>query len=546
MMRIKSTIIAFFLLVSFQCVFSQLSENERFDVTKHLDVYNSIVKELNLHYVDSLDMKDLGLNNINALTSSLDPYTTYIPEEDMLDFQFQTTGEYGGIGSIISMKDGQVIVLEPYEGMPADVMGLQPGDVILEIDGVSMKDQTTLYASERLKGLPNTIVKVKIQRIGEKKPREISITRKRIHVDQVAYYTVLEGGVGYIHLSGFMTESAQSVKAALLDLTQNHHINSLIFDVRDNGGGSVDECLEMLNFFLPKGELLLSMRGKSKQMDRTYRSTQEPLEPTLPLAVLVNHNSASASEIFSGAIQDLDRGIIIGQRTYGKGLVQSTRPLPYNGQLKLTISKYYIPSGRCIQAINYAKRNEDGSLSAIPDSLTNVFYTAKGRPVKDGGGILPDIVMDKDTIPTMLYYMEGDLIFFDFVSQWRQSHPKISSPADFEVTDELYEEFKEFVKKKDFTYDRQSEKVMASLKRIMEFEGYMDTASEEFQALENKLKPNLDGDLERHKDEISYWLGKQIMKQYYYNKGAIIYSLKMDEEVKRAIKELTNYSLNLD
>lgn len=538
-MRIKLAIITLLAVISFQSA-SALSENERFDVTKYLDVYNSIIKELNLYYVDSLDMKDLGIRNIAALTHSLDPYTEYIPEEDMLDFRFQTTGEYGGIGSVISMKEGQVIVLEPYEGMPADVSGLLPGDVILEIDGVSMKEQTTSFASERLKGLPNTVVKVKIQRIGETKPREISITRQRIHIDQVTYYTVLEGGVGYIYLSGFMTESAQSVKAALMDLTENHHINSLIFDVRDNGGGSVDECLEMLNFFLPKGELLLSMRGKSKQMDRTYRSTKEPLYPTLPLAVLVNHNSASASEIFSGAIQDLDRGVVVGQRTYGKGLVQSTRPLPYNGQLKLTISKYYIPSGRCIQAINYAKRNDDGSLSAIPDSLTTVFYTANGRPVKDGGGILPDIVLDKKNIPTMLYYLEGDLVFFDFVTQWRQSHPRIASPADFVVTDELYDEFKAFVKSKDFTYDRQSEKVMASLKKVMEFEGYMDTASEEFQALENKLKPDLESDLERYKEEISQWLGMQIMKQYYYHKGKIIYTLKTDEEVKRAMEELSS------
>ena len=519
---------------------AQLTENQRFKTAKNLDIYNTLVKELMLYYVDTIDIEKSTRMNIDYFLRQLDPYTEYIPEEDMQDFQFQTTGEYGGIGSIISMRDNRIIIVEPYEGMPAALAGLIPGDEILEIDGESMNGKTTTYASEHLKGQPNTQVKIKYLPLSGEEAKEITIKRQRIHIDPVTYFGVLEEGIGYIYLSSFTVQSAQVVKEALLNLVNNHKIKSLVFDVRNNGGGSVEDCLEVLNFFIPKGELLLSMKGRIEKQNRTYYTTHNPLFPNLPIAVLVNGNSASASEILSGAIQDLDRGSVIGSRTYGKGLVQTTRDLPSDGRLKLTIAKYYIPSGRCIQAVDYAQRDENGRVSYIPDSLTTVYYTKNGRPVKDGAGILPDIVMEEEKMPTIIYYLEGESIFFDFVTQWRKTHPQIASPAEFEVTDEIYVAFKNFVKSKDFTYDRQSAKAMESLKKIMEFEGYMEPASTEFQALENKLKPDLDRDLELYKKQISKYLGIQLMKQYNYAKGMLQYSLKDDPEVKKAIETLKN------
>ena len=545
-MKIMRSVLIVFVFLSLNHSFklyAQLSEKQRFEIAKNLDIFNSVFKELNLYYVDTLDVEKIMQGNIYSMLQQLDPYTEYIPEEDMSDFQFQTTGEYGGIGAIISSRNGKITIIEPYMGMPADLAGLIPGDVILEIDGVSMEGQTTSFASERLKGQPNTTLSLKIQHLDEKKPRLLTIERKRIHIDPITYYGVLKNGIGYIYLSAFTTQSAQAVKEALIDLRKNHQIHSLIFDLRDNGGGVVEECLDMLNFFLPKGELLLSMRGKIKQLDRTYRATQSPIEPDLPLAILVNGNSASASEILSGTIQDLDRGVVIGTRTYGKGLVQTTREIPYGGRLKLTTSKYYIPSGRCIQAIDYAQRDSDGKVFYIPDSLTTVYRTARNRPVKDGCGILPDTVVEDPKIPTIIYYLEGNSIFFDFIVQWRKKHPKIAPPSEFVLTDDIYNEFKAFVKSKDFTYDRQSEKALESLKKIMEFENYYNSASSEFQALENKLKPDLERDLELHKEQISKRLAMRIMQQYYYARGQWIYVLRDDAVLNKAMEILSNKEL---
>jgi carboxyl-terminal processing protease len=545
-MRIKRILIIVFtglFIHHTTALYSQLSEKQHFEISKQMDIFNALFNELNLFYVDTLDVEKVIQNDIAYMLQQLDPYTEYIPEENMQDFQFQTTGEYGGIGAVISLKNDKIIISEPYQGMPAALAGLIPGDEIMAIDGISMEGQATSFASEHLKGQPETDVKIKYRRLGEKKPREITIARKRIHINPVTYYGVLDGKTGYIYLSGFTAESAFAFKEALLDLTNNRHIQSLIVDVRDNGGGVVEDCLEMLNFFLPKGELLLSMKGKVKQIDRTYRATQAPIQPDLPLVILVNGNSASASEILSGTIQDLDRGIIIGTRTYGKGLVQSTRQLPYDGKLKVTTSKYYIPSGRSIQAIDYANRDEEGRGSSIPDSLTTVYYTQHHRPVRDGGGILPDYVVEEDKTPNLIYYMEANALFFDFVTQWREKHPKIASPSEFVLTDELYDEFKEFAKTKDFTYDHQSERAMASLKKIMEFEDYYEAASTEFQALENKLKPDLTRDLELYKTQIAKHLAMQIMKQYYYAQGQLIYELRDDKVLTKALTVLQDKAL---
>jgi len=326
-------------------------------------------------------------------------------------------------------------------------------------------------------------------------------------------------------------------------LKTNKGIESLIIDVRDNGGGVVENCLEILNYFLPKGELLLTMKGKFHQLDRTFRATQQPIAPNIPLVVLVNQSSASASEILAGTLQDLDRAVIIGTRTYGKGLVQSPRPLPYNGELKVTTAKYYIPSGRNIQAIDYSHRNEDGNASYVPDSLTSVFHTSKGRLVRDGGGITPDFVVEEKKTSTIAYYLDRDNLFFDFVTGWRAKHPQIASPEQFVLSDDIYEAFKTFVQSKNFTYDRQSEDALKNLKEIMDFEGYLPSASEEFTALENKLKPDLNRDLEYHKSELSNILAKQIMQHYYYDKGEIIYSLRDDNVLNKAKEVLSDKNL---
>lgn len=523
--------------------YAQLSEQQHADMAKNMDVLNSILKEVAIHYVDSVNVEKLVEDAIAGLMQSLDPYSEYISTKEIPDFQFMTTGEYGGIGSVISMRENEIIIREPYEGMPAALAGLIPGDRILSINGESMEGKDTKYASDKLKGQPNTPLTLTIQRIGESKPREIKLERKRVHVDPVIYYGVMEGGIGYISLSSFTVESAQSVKNALLDLVNNHHISSLIFDVRDNGGGVVEECLEMLNFFLPKGDLLLSMKGKIQQYDKTYRATQSPLEPDLPLVILVNGNSASASEIIAGTLQDLDRAVIVGNKTFGKGLVQSTRPLPYGNQLKLTTAKYYIPSGRSIQRIDYTNRATTGQANAIPDSLTMVYFTKNNRPVRDGGGILPDFIIEEEKMASMIFYLELQSVFFDFVAQWRAKNPSIPSPKEFQLSDETYEEFKEYVKSKKFSYDVQSEKYLETLEKAMELEGYMELASEEFQALQKKLKPDLDRDLELHKDLISKYLAMHIMRQYYYAKGQLIYELRDDEVLNKAREVLSDKQL---
>jgi len=546
--HLKTKVAALILVATFvsYAAQAQLSEKTHFDIAKYLDIYNALFKELNMYYVDSIDVKKTIQDNITFMLRRLDPYTEYFPEEETSSFVEQTTGEYaGGIGALISGESGNILIREPFEGMPAALAGLQAGDALLEIDGVSLEGKDSSFASEHLRGQPNTNVKIKFRRTGETKPREIVIERKRIQRNPVIYYGALPGNIGYIYLSEFTTHSASSVKDAFNDLKTNKGIKSLIIDVRDNGGGVVEDCLEILNYFLPKGDTLLTMKGKFRQLDRTYRATQQPIAPDIPIAVLVNRSSASASEILSGTLQDLDRAVIIGNRTFGKGLVQSPRQLPYNGSLKLTTAKYYIPSGRNIQAIDYSHGNDEDSISYIPDSLTSVFYTSKGRPVRNSGGITPDFVTGEKKMPTIAFYMEygNENLFFNFVTAWRIKHPQIAPPEQFVLSDSDYEAFKTFVKSKDFNYDRQSEKALASLKEVMDFEGYLPSASEEFTALENKLKPDLDRDLDFYKNVLSDRLTKEIMRQYYYAKGVVINTLRNDDDLKKAVEVLSDTNL---
>ena len=541
--RSKILIRIFLLFLILLPVEGKSQADNRFEVSKNLDVFNALVKEVDMFYVDSVDVEKTVRTGIDAMLSTLDPYTEYIPEQEMGDLKFITTGEYGGIGSFIRERDGGVYIIEPFEAMPAALAGLKAGDKLLVIDGTDLTGMTSDKVSELLKGKPNTKMTLKIQRPNEKKPRTLELIRKQVLVDQVTYYGVRNDSIGYIYLKGFTDKSAQEVKAAFEDLKKNHHIKSLVFDLRNNGGGLLDGAVQIVGMFVPKGEVVLSTKGKIKQWDRTYRTATEPLDTVMPIAVLINGGSASAAEIVSGALQDMDRAVLVGQRSFGKGLVQSTRELPYNGNLKVTMSKYYIPSGRCIQAIDYSHKNPDGSAARIPDSLTTVFNTSKGRLVRDGGGVRPDFEVEEPKVPTIMYYLVADMVAFDFATEWAQRHPSIGTIESFRFSDADYEEFKKFAKEKNFTYDRQSEKLLKNLKEVAGFEGYLDESSDEFKALEAKLTPNLDRDLDRFKDQITELLSAEIVKRYYYQKGELIQSLKKDKVLDKALEVLGNPSL---
>lgn len=521
-----------------------------FDINKNLDIFNSALREIDMFYVDSIDVSKVVRTGLDNMLNTLDPYTEYFNEEEMKEFNTQITGEYAGVGAIISYKDDKVTVIEPYENSPAAKAGLKAGDKILTIDG---KDMTkcdkvegeayalTLnsYVSSNLKGQPGTTIVVTVERQGEKKPVTLKITREKISMDIIPYYGMVSPSTGYINFSTFTDKISSDIKNAFLDL-KKQGATSIIIDVRQNGGGVLEEAVQIVNLFVPKGKIVVSTKGKLKQLDRTYRTTLEPNDTEIPLVILTSRSSASASEILAGSLQDMDRAVLIGERTFGKGLVQAPREMPYGGGLKVTTSKYYIPSGRCVQAIDYSHRNADGSAARTPDSLTTVFYTEAGRPVRDGGGVTPDIILDEIKTPSITFYLTNQYIVFDWVNNWVQKHKTISSPESFSITDEDYEDFKEFVKSKDFQYDRISEKTMASLKEVMEFEGYMKYSEAEFKALEAKLVPDLNRDMETFKEPITRLINAEIIRRYYFQKGVAKYDLQYDREVAKAIEVLND------
>ena len=540
MRRFFLSTIAMLLALSMQ---AQTQKDHHFEVGKHLDIFNNVYKNLELLYVDTLNPKETIGTAINAMLRSLDPYTEYYAQEDTKDLKMMLTGKYAGIGALIRkhQKLNRIVIDEPYAGMPAAEAGLKKGDVILSIDDSLMTQKDVSYVSNHLRGEPGTTFLLKVFRPSVQKEMKFKITRKNIKLPEMPYYGILEGNVGYINFNSFTQESGKEVRRAFVDL-KKQGATSLIFDLRGNGGGSEAEAVNIVNLWVPKGVTVVENRGKLKEASRNYKTTLEPVDTIMPLVVLVNGESASASEITSGALQDLDRAVIMGTRTFGKGLVQVPINLPYNTNLKVTTSKYYIPSGRCIQAINY-KHSGGGYREHIPDSLTKVFYTAGGREVRDGGGIKPDIEVKADTIPNIAFYLsatgqDSTEVMFDYVVDYIAKHPQIAKPSEFHLTDADWEEFKARVIKSGFTYDPVSKKQLDQLVKTAQFEGYYDDAKEAFDNLEKKLNHDVAVDLEKHKQVLLQVIEADIIAAYYYQAGSIESGLQYDRQVKEAQKLL--------
>ena len=525
-------------------------KNHNFEVSKNLEIFNNLFKQLDLYYVDTLDADKLVKTATGSMLNTLDPYTEYYPDDERDDLKQMLTGKYAGIGSLIhySKNEDRCIISEPFENMPAAEGGLKAGDVILSIAGKEFgpkgsqnTNEFTESVSNALRGEPGTSFIVKIQRPGEDKPREIKLTRRAIKTPPISYYGMIAENTGYIYLSSFPEGAATDVRRAVIDLKQKG-AKQLVLDLRNNGGGSMQEAIDLVNLFIGKGKAVVELKGKIKSANETYKTQREALDPDLPLAVLVNGNTASSSEITAGTLQDYDRAVVIGTRTYGKGLVQQTRPLPYDGVLKLTTSRYYIPSGRCIQAIDYSHRAANGAVNRIPDSLTNVFHTAAGRPVRDGGGIMPDSVVKVDSVANIVLYLNPGMItsdvLFNFVTEYTHRHATIDPPEKFDISDEEYENFKRYAKEHNFTYDRQSVKLLDNLKKVAKFEGY--DVAEDIKALEAKLTHNEDYDFEHWKPEIKKLLNNEIMLRYYYRRGLIRNSLNNDKTLDTALAVLNN------
>jgi carboxyl-terminal processing protease len=526
-----------FLILFLSVGFSTL-KNKDLELVKNLDIYYTLFRELNMFYVDETDPEELVTTSIDAMLSSLDPYTTYIPESDMDDFQFQTTGEYGGIGSLIRRSGDQVMIAEPYEGFPAARAGLRAGDLILKVDGVSTEKMGIESVSDRLKGKPDTKLTLTIKRYGVENPLQITLTREEISILNVPYYGMLDEFTGYIRITNFTTGASNEVEKAFKTLKRDHDLNSLVLDLRSNPGGLLIEAVRICNLFIDKGEMIVNTRGKMKQWDSDYITTREPLDNNIPLVILVNRGSASASEIVAGAFQDLDRGVIVGQRTFGKGLVQTSRPLKYNAQLKVTTAKYYIPSGRCIQALDYSHRNEDGSVGIIPDSLISEYKTRNGRLVYDGGGIQPDFEVKSEMLSEIAAQLYTQGMIFDFATRYRNTKDEIGSPDKFSLSDDDYSLFKAFVEERNFEFRTESEQAFADLVKSAKKEKYYDLAEDDFSSLEEKLSHDNLKDLETFKEEIRQILAEEIISRYYYQKGRALAMIQNDPQLEKATEIL--------
>ena len=540
----KKVLISLLVVLLAAPAFAQIDRDHDFKTAKNIDIFNSIYKNLDLMYVDTLDAEEVVGNGIKAMLGSLDPYTTYYPEEKVNELKNMLTGKYAGVGAVVryNFQLQRVCISEPYENMPAAEVGLKKGDIILSIDDEDMTNKDVAYVSDHLRGDPGTSFIIKVKRPSTGKTLKMKITRRTIQMPFLPYYGMLEGGFGYINFNSFTDNCAKDVRRAFIDL-KKQGAKGLVFDLRNNGGGSVSEAVSIINMFLPKGKTVLKMQGKLQRSNKEYKTSVEPVDSVMPMVVLVNGNSASASEIMSGSLQDYDRAIILGTRTYGKGLVQTTMDLPYNGQMKLTTAKYYIPSGRCVQALNY-KHAKGGYVEHVPDSLTKVFYTANGREVRDGGGVKPDVEVKPDSLPNIAFYLAGardsNEVMLNYEVDYIAKHPTIAPAKDFALTDADYDEFKARVLKADFKYDRETEKYLKDLEKLAKFEGYYDDAKPEFEALKKKLSHNVAKDLDYNKEYIKQLLENEIVAAYYFQAGAIQNSLRYDKQIKEAVKLLNS------
>lgn len=528
------------LLVSISlCVVANSNDNRLFAYGQNIEVFSSVLKQLNINYVDTIDVDKCSQRAIGAMLSGLDPYTEYFTEEEAKEFMEQSAGEYAGVGCTIMQRDSAVYVSEPFEDTPAQEVGLRAGDKIVMIDNDTVLGWKSDEVSKRMRGLSNTSLRMVVERPGVDSLIEVNIIRRIINRNPVAYYGTIADGVGYILLETFSHQAFEEVRKAFLDLKENAGITSLVLDLRDNSGGLVGEAVEILSMFVPRGTKVLESRGKVENSNHTYKTEREPLDTKIPLAVLVNGYTASASEVVAGALQDLDRAVIIGERSFGKGLIQQVFPLPFNRKVKVTVSYYYIPSGRSIQAIDYSKRDANGHVSRVPDSLTREYTTVAGRIVRDGGGITPDILVKADTMSNLHYYLYAGNHIFDFATQYASRHDAIAPAHEFVLTDADYNDFKQFVRERDFKYDKMSSKQLAELRKMMTFEGYIDSTTQQLlDSLESRLEHNLDKDLDTFRSRIELSLVQEIVKRYYYTRGVIVVGLREEPVTTRAIEVL--------
>ena len=514
-------------------------KSDYFEIAKNLEIFTDLYKELNTYYVDETDPGKLIKSAMDEMLQTLDPYTNYIPESEIEDFQFMTTGQYGGIGAMITKRDEYVYISEPYEGFPAQKSGLMAGDKILEVNNISVKGKSTEEVSKLLKGQPNTNVSILIERKYINEPFEVSFKREKVTVGSVPYFGLLENNIGYVKLRSFTRNCSNDLKNAILKLKEQS-ATSLILDLRGNPGGLLNESVKIANFFVNQGEDIVSTKGKIKSWEKVYTATNKPLDTEIPLVVLIDQSSASASEIVSGSLQDLDRAVIVGKRSFGKGLVQQTRKLSYNSQLKLTVAKYYIPSGRCIQALDYSNRNEDGSVGKIADSLSTEFRTKNNRKVYDGGGITPDLVTESEVSSKILLSLFRERLFFDYATEYRLKNENILSAKDFKINDEKFLDFKNFLSDKEYEYETDTEKAYKKLKKVAEEENYFESMKNNFDLLVTKIDDAKSDDLEKNKDFVKEILANEIVSRYYYQKGRIQSSLNYDKDILEAITVLSD------
>lgn len=521
--------------LTIMCAIGMHAQDKYARIANSLEIYNAVMRELSINYVDTIDYEQINQAGINYMLQKLDPYTTFFAESEEDALKMMTTGTYGGIGAIISRQGANILIAEPYEGMPAQRHDIRAGDIIVEVDGKSTKGLQTGDVSQMLRGPQGTEVELLLQRPGEKKTFRKKIIREVIQINPVEYYGMLTDTIGYIALRDFTDKAYNEVRDAVIDLTKNHNMRKLIIDLRSNGGGLVSEAVNIAGLFVPRHTHIVSTKGLQPQSHQEYVTSNEPLLPDLPLMVLINSASASASEILAGALQDLDRAIVVGERSYGKGLVQSLRPLPHNTYLKVTTAKYYIPSGRCVQAIDYAKRNSDGSIQRIPDSLTHEFTTRNGRKVRDGGGIMPDSTLKRRDDCNIVYELYVRNLFFDYATNYARTHKSIAAPERFALTDAEYDDFINYVKAQNFTYELQSAQMLDEVRQVVQAEGYATDADTLLAQLATTLKPDIDRDLRHFRQSIEEVLGSEIVKRYYFQKGTVAYELRFDQWLHQAI-----------